>query len=326
LLAGDKATTIAKWCSALASGSGTAVDRVRLGILYKDRAEWRKAAAQFERAVQEIPDYAEAHRELGIARNNLAQETMGPISINAAETGELPGEEQLKRAIKLNEEDFDATASCGGLYKRAGRLQDSMHMYKQSTKISKGHPYPLLNLLKLEAEHCGALNIQPETRRMLEDAERFRAPQANMLPAYDAPWSQFDLAEIKFLLGAPEGEEVTALVDAGIRASTAPWQISSFHDSLNRLGQAGIECSGSRIYFGPDSSMQSACRVRTESVRKNQTCRRRRSLLATTIAKMQLISICYKPGMQTRSLSSSSTAGVRTWRSIAQTPPPLNSR
>lgn len=112
-------------------------------------------------------------------------------------------------------------------------------MYKTATQISNGHPYPLLNLLKLEAEHCGKLEISPEIRRMLESAERFRMPQAKMLPAYDAPWSHFDLAEIGLFLGASE-EAILEFVDAGITASTALWQISCFHDSLQRLELAGI--------------------------------------------------------------------------------------
>ena len=238
LLAGDKATAISKWCAAVNAGSGTAIDRVRLGLLYKDRGEWQRAAVQFEEAVREIPDYAEAHRELGIAKNKRSHEDNGPVSLNAA-AEELPGEDQLKQALRLNEEDFDAAASLGGLYKRAGRLQDAIHMYKTATQISNGHPYPLLNLLKLEAEHCGKLEISPEIRRMLESAERFRMPQAKMLPAYDAPWSHFDLAEIGLFLGASE-EAILEFVDAGITASTALWQISCFHDSLQRLELAGI--------------------------------------------------------------------------------------
>lgn len=236
---GDTATAIAKWCAALNAGSGTAVDRVRLGILYRDRGEWAKAVAQFERAVQEIPEYAEANRELGIARNKLASEGRPVISLAADASSDAPGEQQLQRALQLNPEDFDAAASLGGIYKRAGRLNDAISMYRLSTDISRGHPYPLLNLLKLEAERDGHLDISPETRRMLESAQRFRSPQATAVPPYDAPWSQFDLAEIGLLLGDPQ-HEIMTWVERGLDSSTAAWQVSSFRDSLERLSSSGI--------------------------------------------------------------------------------------
>ena len=44
---------------------------------------------------------------------------------------------------------LDAMASLGGILKRRDDLNDAALFYRQSTQVSNGHSYPLLNALML---------------------------------------------------------------------------------------------------------------------------------------------------------------------------------
>jgi Flp pilus assembly protein TadD len=114
--------------------------RMKLGILCRDREIWDEALEQFTRATSVEPGYGEAWREKGIVENKIAQNAKKTMDTDPA-----PGESSLRRAIELNNKDFDAYASLGGVLKRARRFAQALAAYEQSYKISGGHPYPLLN-------------------------------------------------------------------------------------------------------------------------------------------------------------------------------------
>ena len=208
--------------------------RMKLGILLKDRGMWEEALEQFEQAVKVSPQYGEAFREKGIAENKLAQKNKQQL-----ETRPAPGETSLRRAIELNAKDFDALASLGGILKRAKRFDEAHDAYEKSTDVSGGHPYPLMNALKLRAFVQRRLALTPADRRALMRAEQVREVQTGQKPPYDAPWSFFDLAEIKLYEG--DGEAFLKLIKAGIKYSEHDWQGETFLDSLRLLEPASAE-------------------------------------------------------------------------------------
>ena len=210
---------------------------MKLGLLCRDRAIWDEALEQFTRAVAASPLYGEAWREKGIVENKVAQNAKQAMDADPA-----PGEASLRRAVELNDKDFDAFASLGGVLKRAKRYDQALAAYEQSHKVSGGHPYPLLNALKLRVQVTGHLALKPPDKLALARAERFRAGQTQQNPPFDKPWCFFDLAEIKLYRGDPKGFLETAM--RGFEETDENWQGKTFVDSLQLLTPAASELPG----------------------------------------------------------------------------------
>jgi tetratricopeptide (TPR) repeat protein len=211
--------------------------RMKLGILCRDRSLWDEALSQFNAAIAASPAYGEAYREKGIAENKLAAQRKEPMDANPA-----PGETALRRAVELNGADFDALASLGGVLKRAKRFKEAHQAYERSTTASGGHPYPLLNALKLRAVVQGRLDLKPSERRALARAEHVRELQTRQSPPYDRPWSFFDLAEIKLYRGDKDG--FLSIVDTCLEQTDDDWQGRTFLDSLRLLQPVAGELPG----------------------------------------------------------------------------------
>jgi tetratricopeptide (TPR) repeat protein len=211
--------------------------RMKLGILCRDREIWDEALEQFTRAAAISPLYGEAWREKGIVENKIAQNAKRAMDIDPA-----PGESSLRRAIELNNKDFDAFASLGGVLKRAKRFAQALAAYEQSYKISGGHPYPLLNALKLRVQVNGRLALSGSDKLALARAERVREGQSQQTPPFDRPWCFFDLAEIKLYRGDPEAFRKVAI--KGLEQTDANWQGTTFVDSLRLLLPASDELPG----------------------------------------------------------------------------------
>jgi tetratricopeptide (TPR) repeat protein len=211
--------------------------RVRLGVLYKDRGRWEEALEQFTAAALAQPSYAEALREKGIVENKLAQRQGRALDEQPA-----PGELSLREAVRLNAQDFDAYASLGGVLKRAGRFEESRDAYAASTNISGGHPYPLLNELKLRAFTTGRLDIKARDNLALMRAARVREIQVSEDPPYDKPWCFFDLAEIRLYQG--KAAEFQSLLQNGAEHSDEDWQIRTCLQSLKLLEPAAANLAG----------------------------------------------------------------------------------
>jgi tetratricopeptide (TPR) repeat protein len=228
----DPATAIDKHRQAIAGDPDNPLVRLGLGLLLKNRGDWEEALEQFVNAGALSPDYGEAHRERGIAENKIFKNTDDPPD----------GEAELRTAVALNPQDFDALASLGGVLKRNGNLAGSLEAYEKSTQVSRGHSYPLLNAVKIKAAIKGALDIDAKTTLMLKRAEKPRRAQVGNEPPYDAPWSHFDLAEIQLYFGDAEGSLKT--VDDGLLICEHSWQPQTFRDSLALLVEAGITLPG----------------------------------------------------------------------------------
>jgi tetratricopeptide (TPR) repeat protein len=211
--------------------------RMKLGILCRDRELWDEALEQFTRATAVSAGYSEAWREKGIVENKIAQKAK-----KAMDTDPAPGEPSLRRAIELNDKDFDAFASLGGVLKRAKRFAQALIAYEQSYRISGGHPYPLLNALKLRVQVNGSLSLSGRDRTALARAERVREGQSQQNPPFDRPWCFFDLAEIKLYRGEPKAFLEVAI--KGLEQTDADWQGKTFVDGLKLLLPASNELPG----------------------------------------------------------------------------------
>jgi tetratricopeptide (TPR) repeat protein len=222
---------------AVAIAPDNPLPRMKLGLLCRDRGIWEEALEQFTRASEIAPDYAEAWRERGIVENKVAAVAKRPLNADPA-----PGEASLRRAVAINDKDFDAHASLGGVLKRAGRLEQSRDAYDKSQQVSGGHPYPLLNVLKLRAALDGKLGLSGPDRIALARAQRFREGQAQQNPPFDSPWCFFDLAEIKLYRGDAQGFLDTAM--EGFERTEHDWQGKTFVDSLRLLLPAAGELPG----------------------------------------------------------------------------------
>src|SRR4029078_3676140 len=161
--------------------------RMKLGLLLKQEGLWNEAIAQFNSAVALSPNYAEAWREKGVAENKLACALSQKTKIDP-QASPAPGEADLRRAIELNDKDFDAYASLGGVLKRAGRYEEARQCYVLSREVSHDHPYPLLNEIKLRVFLTKNLELTGDDRRALQRAASIRQLQVKQDPPYDSPW------------------------------------------------------------------------------------------------------------------------------------------
>jgi tetratricopeptide (TPR) repeat protein len=215
--------------------------RIKLGMLQKERGLWNEAINQFNGAVDINGSLAEAWREKGIAENKLAFQ-MSEKTKTATPANPAPGEPDLRRATELNDSDFDAQSSLGGVLKRAKRYDEAWQCYIRAREVSGDHPYPLLNEIKLRAFRDNKLDLTSKDRRALKRAKNMRKTQAGEDPPYDSPWCFFDLAEIKLYEG--DADDFIKFIDRGIENSTADWQPNTFLESLRLLEPAAQSLPG----------------------------------------------------------------------------------
>jgi tetratricopeptide (TPR) repeat protein len=230
----DPATARAKYAEAARLAPGDPVVLVRLATLEKQAGRWPEVLAAATRATEVAPGYGEAWRERGVAEGQLWRK--------AVDRAGLPdGVASLREAIRLNPRDFDAHASLGGILRRQGKLSEALEAYRASLAVSGGHPYPLLNVLKLEAELYGRMDLESRAGD-LERAARMREPQTAANPPYDAPWCFFDLAEIRLYQSRP-ADAVKAL-EAGRSWYGEAQRLRDFRDLLAKLKTAGVVLDG----------------------------------------------------------------------------------
>jgi len=218
----------------------------RVGLMLRDQGRWDEAIASFASATRLLPGHADGHRELGIAQSLRFKGTQQPPD----------GIGELERAVALAPRDYDALASLGGAMNRAGRRREALAHYRKAAEVSLGHPYPLLNVMKLETELDGKPASGADREIQLKRAERFRRGQAEHQPPIDAPWSFFDLAEIQLYLGRPD--ESLRLVDEGLLCCSQRWQARTFRESLEGLTSA----------LSSDSELWAGLRKMTERLRQ----------------------------------------------------------
>jgi tetratricopeptide (TPR) repeat protein len=188
-------------------------------------------------------------REKGIAENKLFIKNKRPQDLPT-------GEASLHASIALHPDDYDAHASLGGVLKREGKYQETLGnadqakvfyqqalaAYRQATTVSKGHSYPLLNELKLNAKLNGKIEADVRIKVFLAKAERSLKAKVESNPPIGPPWSFFDLAEIRLYAGDKEGF-LTTLQD-GLTYCNAAWQPQTNRESLAMLKEGGVDLAG----------------------------------------------------------------------------------
>jgi tetratricopeptide (TPR) repeat protein len=214
------------------------IARMRLGLVLKRQGRVHEALEEFVTLTKLAPNYAEAWKEKGVIEGLIAR------SYKADRRPDwLPdGFTSLERAGHLNPQDFDTWSSLGGVLKNVRKQPGAaLAMYQKAALVSDGHPYPLLNALRLEAQEKGGLDLTaPAVQASLAKARQLRLGQTLAEPPADTPWCFFDLAEIALYQG--DVPAFLAAVDAGIRASVQGWQLETFLKSLQGLGaNAGIQ-------------------------------------------------------------------------------------
>jgi tetratricopeptide (TPR) repeat protein len=222
----DRTGAIMQYRNAIKVNPKNQLVLLRLGLLLKEQGDWTAALEQFEKAIAVAPDYAEARREKGIAENKLFYKNDAPLNMPT-------GEDSLRRAIALNENDFDALASLGGVLKRQKRYDEAIKAYARASEISNRHTYPLLNLITLEALGKGQLMIDDDLSLHLERAARSLKVQVISEPPYNPPWSAFDLAQVHLFLG--NKDEFLNYLQEGVITSTNDWMPKTFRETLELL-------------------------------------------------------------------------------------------
>ena len=217
----DWNTAISKYVQAIKLDNANPLLHQELGLLLKSQGRWEEAVQHFEQATQISAEYAEAWRELGIARNKVFTNATRNLAT---------GESDLLKAISLKGDDFDAYASLGGIYKRQNFLEKASDMYGRSVKVSNGHPYPLLNSILLQIREKGVPSVTVTQKDYMLRAEVSLRKQADNKPSYNVPWCFFDLSVICLLTGR-KAEAVKMLKD-GKKHSTADWQLQTHLDTL----------------------------------------------------------------------------------------------
>ena len=134
------------------------IARMRLGLALKRDGKHYEALEEFITITKLAPGYGEAWKEKGVVEGLIARKIP-----KGSRPAWLPdGYDSLKRATMLIPEDFDVWSSLGGVLKNVrGDLAPAQQMYAHAANISDGHPYPLLNALKLEARDTGKLDLHP---------------------------------------------------------------------------------------------------------------------------------------------------------------------
>src|SRR5262249_31953613 len=150
---------------ALAADPGNNLVYLRTGLLLKDQGKWSDALDLFKQAIAIAPTYAEAWREKGIAENKLYQKAGKPA-------GMATGIDALRKAAELNPDYYDGHASPGGPLKREGKIEDALAEYQRATDVSRGHSYPLLNAIKLQAQLKGKLELDAKQNFLVARAEK----------------------------------------------------------------------------------------------------------------------------------------------------------
>ena len=101
--------------------------------------------------------------------------------------------------------EADNLARSGNAEEALALYRRAYESYRQATDVSEGHSYPLLNEIKLAGRINGAIPTDIRMKLRLPKAKRFLEAQVADKPPSNAPWSFFDLSEVRLYSGDVEG-------------------------------------------------------------------------------------------------------------------------
>ncbi len=195
---------------------------LQLGFILKKFEKWEEAIDTFERATKVFPNESRLWRELGIAQNKLHNALRYSANVPL-------GEQALIKSINLNPNDYDASGSLGGIYKRQGKFQKAIEMYDRSLKVSNGNPYPLLNFIILTAREKRSILKNEKLVLPFKQAETQLQNELSHRPPKNTPWSYFDLSTIYLLTNRRE-ESFELFLKGCYHAKN--WEINTHFDTL----------------------------------------------------------------------------------------------
>ncbi|MEM7057568.1 MAG: hypothetical protein AAF557_08260 [Pseudomonadota bacterium] len=212
--------------------------RMKLGLVLKSEGALMDAYGEFSLLTKLYPEYGEAWREKGFIESLLIRDMTPKNRANWSDYAVS----SFDQATTLLPSDADAWSSWGGLLRRIGREADALEKYQKASQISQGHPYPLLNAIKLEAKLSGAKKLSFD-KDLMRSARDIREAQTLQTPPEDVPWSFFGLAEMKLYSGDQKGFLDT--LSEGLTHASQDWMIETFYDGLvQTLVKPGIDIPG----------------------------------------------------------------------------------
>ena len=136
------------------------IARMKLGLVLAAEGSVFESHEEFATLTRLFPDYAEAWREKGVAESKIirnfddkTRKTWAPHVLKSFET-----------STTLGPDDADAWSAWGGVLRRVDDEAGALAKYQHASEISDGHPYPLLNAIKLQAKLSNAKRTGPEPR------------------------------------------------------------------------------------------------------------------------------------------------------------------
>ena len=165
-----------------------------VGACYKALGELEGSAKMFKTAVEIKPDYAEAHKNLGITLRDLGQFDEAVLSLKKAITvnpgyvdayynlaitykdiGQLDNAVQsYKKTIEINPDYAEAHNNLGNIYRVLGQSEDALKSYKKAIEINPDFAEAYRNLgnsLRRLKQREDALNCFENARRIKPEME-----------------------------------------------------------------------------------------------------------------------------------------------------------
>lgn len=212
--------------------------RMKLGLVLRAEGSWLEAHEEFAILTRLYPDYGEAWREKGFIESLLLRDMTSDNRKNWSDHAMA----SFETALSLIPDDADAWSTWGGLLRRIGREPEALEKYQKASEISDGHPYPLLNAIKLDAKLSGAKELHFD-KNLMRKARGVREAQTLKNPPEDTPWSFFGLAEMKLYSGDKKG--FLESLKKGLTYADQGWMIDTFMNGLEEtLVKTGIKIPG----------------------------------------------------------------------------------
>jgi hypothetical protein len=136
----------------------------------------------------------------------------------------------------------DHLADNGNAEAALAQYRQAYENYRRATDVSDGHSYPLLNEIKLAGRIEGKIPNDIRMRLRLPKAERFLTAQTADKPPSNAPWSFFDLSEIRLYAGDDRG--FLDRLGEGLTYCTHYWQPETHLKSMALLKAGGVSLPG----------------------------------------------------------------------------------